>query len=44
MTATAAEIDRPGGNPADSPPADADISLPRRRLGAQLRRLLSPPR
>jgi hypothetical protein len=44
MTATAAEIDRPGDDQAESPPADADVSSPPRRLGAHFRRLLSPRR
>jgi hypothetical protein len=44
MTATAAEINRPGRDQAESLPADADVSSPTRRLGAHFRRLLSPRR
>jgi hypothetical protein len=44
MTATAAEIDHPGDDQAESPPADTDVSSSTRRLGAHFRRLLSPRR
>jgi hypothetical protein len=44
MTATAGEINRPGGVHAESPLADADVSSSPRRLGAHFLRLLSPRR